>query len=215
MLLTKKIKINVVPTNFKNLKQFYDEIKLNEVIEINVNELSNNSTIKVESSCEICGDIIKLRYRDYLRNIKRYNYYSCKKCKNLKTNITKELLYGDPLYNNSKKMILTKENTGIYIPAEMSSDFQRYRKLVNRFTNKFKKQLFENWNGLDFYDNENIQNNFNLLSKDMSYPTIDHKISLKSGFLKNIPPYIIGNINNLCITKRKINLLKSDNDTFV
>jgi hypothetical protein len=49
----------------------------------------------------------------------------------------------------------------------------------------------------------------------MYYPTIDHKISIFEGFHKNIPPYIIGGIENLCITKRKINLLKSNKENFI
>jgi hypothetical protein len=112
-------------------------------------------------------------------------------------------------------MIKTKEVKGIYIPIESVDDFKKYRKIVNRITNRNRKTLFQNWNGIDFYDKQNILENLKLSSNDMTYPTIDHRISLYQGFKENIPPYVIGGIDNLCITKRRINLLKSNNYNFI
>ena len=43
---------------------------------------------------------------------------------------------------------------------------------------------------------------------DKQYPTIDHKTSILYGFLNKILPSEIGNIDNLCITKRSINSSK-------
>lgn len=214
MLLTKKIKTRIVPLNYNRLKKIYPDIKFNDIIEIDVTELSEKSPIKVECECDICKTKKTLDYRKYIINKKRYGYYSCKKCKNKKTEKTKEKLYGDPQFNNSKKMVATKEKLGIYIPLNLVSDFKKYRKLVNRFTYKNKKIIYETWNGFDFYDNEYIKDNFNFSSKNMCYPTIDHKISIHEGFLKNIPPYIIGGKENLCITKRRINLLKRNTQNF-
>jgi hypothetical protein len=53
-----------------------------------------------------------------------------------------------------------------------------YRNEVRRFTNRNKKELFENWNGYDYYDNEFIGNNFVYVHTNRLYPTIDHKISI-------------------------------------
>lgn len=209
MLLTKKLKTKIVPLNYKRLKDIYN-VKMYDTIEIDIEHLSEKSPIVIDCSCEICGVNNKLQYRAYLRNRNRYNYYSCKACKNIKTSMTKEMLYGDSNYNNSKKMIDTKEKSGIYIPLSSVEDFKMYRKLVNRLTQRVKKSLYNSWDGYDYYDNEYIKENFNLLSKDMRYPTIDHKISLHQGFNENIPTYLIASIDNLCITKRGINLLKSN-----
>lgn len=213
MLLTKKLMTKVVPLNYERLKKFYN-VKMYDTIEIDIEHLSEKSPIIIECVCEICGTNNKLQYRAYLRNKSRYNYYSCKGCKNKKTDITKEKLYGDSKFNNSMKMIKTKEEKGIYIPIESVSDFKKYRKIVNRITNKNRKKLFHSWDGIDFYDKQNILENLNLSSNNMKYPTIDHKISLYQGFKENIPPYIIGGIDNLCITKREINLLKSNKYDF-
>lgn len=82
-----------------------------------------------------------------------------------------------------------------------------YRRRVKRETYKFKKKLYENWDGFDFYDNEYIYNNTNY--RDINYPTIDHKISIYEGFKQEICPTIIGHIDNLCITKKTINSSKN------
>jgi len=84
-----------------------------------------------------------------------------------------------------------------------------YSRIVDNITNKYKNELFYRWNGYDFYDGEPIAKNFLLTPNSKSYPTIDHKISKHSGFINNISPEIIGNINNLCITKRTINSIKN------
>lgn len=61
---------------------------------------------------------------------------------------------------------------------------------------------------IDFYDGGYIKENLNLDATDRLYPTIDHKISVYHGFMNNIPPEEICDINNLCITKRSINCSK-------
>ena len=214
MLLTNKLNTTIVPLNFKRLKLIHADIKIGDIIEIDIKDLSTKSPIKIECQCDICGTTRWLSYRLYIRNKSRQNYYSCKKCKNKKTDITKQLLYGDSKYNNPKKMILSKELKGIYIPFSSVSDFQIYRKIVNRFTYRSKKILFNLWDGYDFYDKEYIKDNLLLPSNNMTYPTIDHKVSIHEGFLGGIPPYIIGNIDNICITKKIINVLKRDNVSF-
>ena len=71
-------------------------------------------------------------------------------------------------------------------------------------------KLFDEWDGLDFYDNEDISENFNLPHNDKKYPTVDHKISIYYGFNNRISPAEIGHISNLVITKRSINSSKRD-----
>jgi len=86
--------------------------------------------------------------------------------------------------------------------------YSDYRKKVNYLTKKNKNVLFENWNGYDYYDNEYIFNNLKIDKNHNHYPSIDHKVSVLFGFLNNIDPKDISNIDNLCITKRWINSSK-------
>ena len=88
------------------------------------------------------------------------------------------------------------------------NNYMMYRNRINYLTKKVKKVLIDNWNGYDYYDNEYIKDNFSLDKNDNNYPSIDHKISVMFGFLNNLTPEYISSIENLCITKRKINSTK-------
>ena len=107
-----------------------------------------------------------------------------------------------------KKGLKTKIKKKLIIPEEKLTEFEKYKKITRRLIYKFKKRLFEEWNGYDYYDDEYIKDNLNLYHTDRKYPTIDHKISIFKGFNDNIDPYIIGDISNMCITKREINSSK-------
>lgn len=107
------------------------------------------------------------------------------------------------------KSKLTRIKNGNQISNDNLSEFKKYNKQIKSLTNKIKKELYDNWNGYDYYDNEYIKDYQNLNSNHINYPTIDHKISIFDGFNKNIDINIISNIDNLCITKRKINCSKN------
>jgi len=92
----------------------------------------------------------------------------------------------------------------------VTNDYLLYRTECRKHTNKSYKVLLENWDGLDYYDNELIKNNFILEHNNPNYPTIDHKMSIYHGFINGISPEEISNISNLCITKRSINSSKRD-----
>jgi hypothetical protein len=124
------------------------------------------------------------------------------------TNLSK---YGNRIYNASEiaKDLRIKNNR--QIPDSQRSEFELYQRKTRGITNNFKNILYENWNGFDYYDNEFIKNNnINYKFYNKNYPTIDHKISIYYGFINNISPEIIGNLENLCITKRGINSKKNN-----
>ena len=130
--------------------------------------------------------------------------------KSKKTNMLK---YGVEYPGQSKeiqkKILNTKVAKGNAIDPILLTDFQIYRKKVDKVTKQFKVQLFKTWSGYDYYDEEYIKENIKKHYNNQSYPTIDHKISIFYGFQNNILPSIIGNITNLCITKRVINIKKN------
>lgn len=103
----------------------------------------------------------------------------------------------------------TRIQNGFQTPDELKSKWELYNLLVDKFTRKNKKELFSKWDGLDFYDKENIKENLKLHHTNKRYPTIDHKISIFYGFKNNLSPEEIGNIQNLCITKRTLNAKKN------
>lgn len=92
--------------------------------------------------------------------------------------------------------------------SKFISDYRKYRNKVQNKTKKYKAELFEKWDGVDYYDNEFIKNNLNLHYNNPNYPTIDHKISVLHGFIEGLSIDFISNIDNLCITKKSINSSK-------
>ncbi len=105
------------------------------------------------------------------------------------------------------KIKTTKIERGIQV--ENIEDFLYYSRIVRTITKKNKKSLLDKWDGNDYYDNEYILENFKLKHTNRKYPTIDHKISVFYGFKNGILPFIIADIDNLCITKRCINSSKN------
>lgn len=107
-----------------------------------------------------------------------------------------------------KKRKDTMIDNGSIIADYLLSDFEVYKRKVKSITRKNKKNLYENWDGNDYYDNELIKGYLSHTHTHRFYPTIDHKISVYFGFMNNISPEEIGSLENLCITKRFINSMK-------
>lgn len=101
----------------------------------------------------------------------------------------------------------TRENNGSWISLSKKTDWELYKSKVRRIT-KHNIKLLE-WDGTDFYDGEYIKENFSLNHIDNNYPTIDHKISIFDGFMNNMSIDEIASVNNLCWTKRIINITKN------
>jgi len=144
----------------------------------------------------------------------RYNVDNVFQLDEVKNKIEKTHIkrYGVKHFRQNEK-ILQKEkfnriSKGSQIPDNKLSDYKLYKKVVLKYTRKNLKLLYEKWDGLDYYDGELIQEYKKLHFNDDRYPHIDHKISIFNGFKNNIVPQLIGNIDNLCYTKRINNLSK-------
>jgi hypothetical protein len=94
---------------------------------------------------------------------------------------------------SSEKYRNRMEELGIWIVSDLVDDFRKYRTLVARYTNE-SIILFG-----DFVEN------LELRSKNYH---LDHKYSIKMGFLNDIDPKIIGSVVNFEIVPAKINLIK-------
>jgi hypothetical protein len=153
-------------------------------------------------------------------NLKKRGYKSPAECKDvrnkmeetcLKNNGVRIATQSKDIYNKIRETKIKKKQWTSNIDT---SEFHQYRLKVVNITNSFKKQLFENWDGYDYYSKEYIKDNLKLHPNSKDYPTIDHKISRLYGFQNNIPVEIIGHIDNLCITTRSNNSSKSSKITF-
>jgi len=259
MIIEELIKIFVTSRNINYLIDKGYDAKYKEFLTINSKDLMSNSKYEILVMCDCCKTENRIMMKSYSKNMKKYNYYTCKNCslekvkntnlkkygveqtfqnkdfleKRVRNNIEKygvsclfeleEIKSKIKITNLSKygfehasqndiikqKMKKTRIEKKLQLPDEMIDDFILYKRKVDGITKISKKVLLNSWNGYDYYDNEYIKNNFELNGQNPNYPSIDHKTSVFYGYQNNIPPEIIGNIDNLCFTKNYINSLKN------
>jgi hypothetical protein len=159
-----------------------------------INEKRKKSCLeKYNSEYAINSDLVKNKIKEIL--LKKYNGHQT---------YNKEILK-----NIIKKSIITKIKRNLIVDPKELNDWDLYKRIVRRLTEQNRKKIFDEWDGLDYYDNEYIKENFKLKHIDPNYPTLDHKISVIYGFNNCILPSVISDIDNLCITKKFINSKKS------
>jgi|688.fasta_scaffold258370_1 hypothetical protein len=194
--------------NQTNLNKYGKEYPLqNEEIMfkmINTN-LKKYGTINVFQNEEIKNSIKNT-------NLKKYGVDNPMKSDEIKDKLKQTILLKYGVENIMEldffknKMKNTRIDRGNQIPDELLDDFYIYRRKVDNLTKLNHKYLYSNWDGYDYYDGEYIKNND--ISDKKNYPSIDHKISVYYGFINNITVEKISSLENLCITKIKINSSK-------
>jgi hypothetical protein len=151
--------------------------------------------------------------RDKIKQIslERYGVEYPVKSDKVKDKIKKTCIerYKSSCFLSSEEMKKIRIEVGTKIPEELKTDYESYRDRVRYLTDKIRSDVFENWNGYDFYDGEYIKDNFIYSPGHKMYPTIDHRISIHFGFINKIDPELISDISNICITKRGINSSKN------
>jgi hypothetical protein len=142
-----------------------------------------------------------------VENISQLQSVKEKKKKTFRINYGVDCILSDRKYMND--IMVSRYGYSNFIPKENKRDFDKYKDIVIKYTKRYKKKILETWDGYDYYDGEFIKDYYNLDYNDNRYPTLDHKISIQYGYSNKIDPQIIGNIENICITKRIINRVKS------
>ena len=186
------------------------KVKRDAKIMVNIKDLSKNSHVLISCKCIICGNIREISFHQY-REI-------CGECNHGIRRGKCHHFYGVKIHKDHlAKAKETKVQKGIWIADDMLDNFSLYRRLVKKETNKWKSKLFDSWDGLDYYtgiklitnDEFRITHSNIHVNRNKLQPTIDHKISVYNGFINNIDPSIIGDINNLCVCSKTINSTKN------
>jgi hypothetical protein len=173
------------------------------------------SSKKVETVEKIKSKFLEIYGFEYYSQTEEFKIKMSLKKEEIISKIKKTCLerYGvdnvSKVENIKKSIISTKKEKGQIIPDCLVSEWCLYKKDVRRLTNKVKKELYENWNGYDYYDGEFIKGYFQHSHVHRFYPTIDHKLSTYYGFINGIDAKNISSLENLCITKRFINSEKN------
>lgn len=81
MIIDKKVDVVVNGSNIGRYKEKYGhDIKIGQIIEIDVDDLSNYSGVKINCECEICKKISKIKKQTYTTGKEKGGYYCCNKC---------------------------------------------------------------------------------------------------------------------------------------
>jgi len=176
-------------------------------ITVKVIDLSLGSPAKVLCKCDVCGKERWLKYFQY--------HPLCNSCANKTETHRKQssnFFKGKPKtkeHLNKVRQSLIK--LGYWKTEKERTKFKNYYLKVIYETKKNIKELFNNWNGTDYYTGEKLLTDISK-SNDRMYRTIDHKISIKYGFENDIDPKEIGQLKNLCICSRSTNSKKRTKD---
>lgn len=85
MILDEKIEIVLNGFNIKNYYEKYgDNIKVNQKLFVDIEDISEYSNLKIHCKCEICGFENQITKANYTVNKKNGGFYCCKKCSRLK-----------------------------------------------------------------------------------------------------------------------------------
>ena len=106
--------------------------------------------------------------------------------------------------NAWKKSIATRKSNGKIIDWD-KAEWKQYWKRCNSLTQKIRKQMLKDWDGIDYIDGENISENLKLHFTHGDYPTLDHITPRSEGFKQGLTPYEITTPANLKFTKRRNN----------
>lgn len=115
MIIDKKIKIIVNSMDIGILsKEKYGNIRVGNIIDIDVCDLSYHSGRKIKVKCDICDKEKELTYGKYNKNIKNFNIYTCSsKCSNIKKQKTSILKFGVINASQSEEKKKKRSNTNL------------------------------------------------------------------------------------------------------
>jgi len=159
MIITKKVDIKINPSNCNYLKsKGYENLKTNDIISVNVEDLSNGSHAIIDCKCDICGKEKSLMYRYYVKNIKKHNIFTCHECGRIKKKLTCKEKYDDENYSNRNKYKKTMlKKYGVINPSKLKEVKEKrkttmlenhgveYYVLSKDFKDKSKKTSIKNY----------------------------------------------------------------------
>ena len=139
LILSQKVKMNWGASNRKHFTKLgYEFTKFGDEFEVNVNELTKGSTVKVDVKCDYCGSISQHPYRDFLTNIYG-STYCCKECSKHKRREYDEngdFVYVDIPYRNKEWLeteYIVKDREAQDIADECGINMRTMREWISIF----------------------------------------------------------------------------------
>jgi hypothetical protein len=173
--------INLKISNPTQRKYYRDKdiyCNIGDTININISLLPEYSHIKINVKCENCGFEKLIQYSDYLKCIKKQNFYCCSKCKRIKTDKTNIERYGfitnlkcEDTKDKIKKTCLEK-----YGVVNIAQNFEIFKK---QQLSGYRIKSYEDVTYQGTYELDFLLNFYNIL-KIENPPSIKYKYQDKS-----------------------------------
>jgi hypothetical protein len=147
MIINDKIKVKTTNKNIAHYRQFFNDIKSGDDIEVSSEQLPYSCKVKILVKCDICSSEKEISIFSYRRNVENYGYYSCYKCSSDKAKKTSLKLYGVESYTQTPEYLeqsraTKKEKYGDekYVNIQKIKDtcFERYGDEIYMTTDDFK-----------------------------------------------------------------------------
>jgi len=159
MLVTKIVKLKM---NSKTISHYIKKgyvVNVNKEYNINIKDVTKGSKVEIVAKCDICGKIKTITYKEYNRNIKNYNIFSCSnKCATIKNEKTSLKKYNVKHYSKSKDFIKKVKKTNLKkYGVEYYTQSEKYKKNIKNkninYSNRNikKKETFLKKYGVDDY----------------------------------------------------------------
>jgi very-short-patch-repair endonuclease len=178
MILNKTAELKINASNYKHFDNLgYKNLKCSDKIDVPVKHLTKGSNVKIDVKCDVCGKEKTLSYKNYNKNIKNQNYYSCsQKCASEKKKITNIKKYGVKYPNQNKDIRKKSKQTnldrhGVEYPAQnkeiykkiKQTNLERYGAECSLKNEEVKGKIKQT--NLDRYDVENPAQNKEIYKK--------------------------------------------------
>lgn len=189
MIITEYVEVTMVSTNIKYYRRIYGEgLKLRNIVKVHISDLPSNSNKNIKCLCDQCNDDFERSYQ----NLMKQKLHLCYPCSRKRVG---------KIMDTSNTIKATRSRCGSKHPRwnPNKDELAKYKSKVQTLT----KNTYKVYKGL-INPNDYPRT---LCGVDGGYQ-LDHIISIKEGFEKNIPPYTIAHVNNLQMLPWKDNRSK-------
>lgn len=185
---------NIIKVKSHSVKYYtdlgYPPHKRLDTIEISPNDLPKSSHHKVWVKCDVCGNIKEIPWNKYLKNISKYNIYTCSnKCavmKNKKTNLEK---YGkeygiltESIREKIKKTNLEKYGEEFFINSDEFKEKSRDTKIIKYDNPNYNNHEKISMTKKDKYGDSNYNNRYQFRTTSLNNHGYIHP--MKSNIIK-------------------------------
>lgn len=130
------VKLKVNATSLEHYRQNGYNVKVNQQIEVRVEDLTDSCTKKVKVICDYCGDQCEKTYQKYIRGRKFVEKDACQKCFPLKQKDVIQYKYGVdsitelPEFKEKSKQT-SLERYGVENPFQSEEVQEKFKKTMN------------------------------------------------------------------------------------